>query len=211
MEIIVWIILFSILMGVVLVLQYWSELVRSKETYSRDELLDFLRIIPDRLKRLAGKEELGLAIMAIVSGIAVGWLLTLLGGVFAENVAADVPDHAEGSVPNYFFQSALFVFVLHIAWPSFKEFALDRGGEDGMFFRVLSTEIPFFVGLAVTIASINLTSWGVYHEMSFLFCFPDIIILLAYAGYRIDSMSADFPDDDRPLPPRRKPAPDDEF
>ncbi|MCE9599667.1 MAG: hypothetical protein K8S54_17035 [Spirochaetia bacterium] len=211
MEIIVWIILFSILMGVVLVLQYWSELIRAKENYTKDELLDFLQIIPDRLRRLAGQEELGLAIMALVSGIAVAWLLTLLGGVFAENIAADIPDHAEGSVPNYFFQSALFVFVLHIAWPSFKEFALDRGGESGVLFRVLSTEIPFFVALSVTIASINLTSWGVYHSMSFLFCFPDIILLLVYAGYRIDSMDKDFPDDNRPATRSRKPAPDDEF
>lgn len=188
MEIIVWVILFSILMGVVLVVQYWADLMRQKESYTREELLDFIRIIPDRLQKLAGKDELAMAIAALAAGIVAAWLLTLLGGLFSENVVADVPDHAEAGVPNYFFQSALFVFVLHIAWPSFKDFALDRGGEEGMLFKILSAELPFFVGLSVTIASINLTCWGVFHEMTFLFVLPDMLILLVYAGYRIDQV-----------------------
>lgn len=213
MEIIVWIVLFNILMGIVLVVQYWSELVRSQESYTRDELLDFLHIIPERLKRLARDEDLGLGIGSLLAGIGAGWLLTLLGGLFSENISADVPDFAEGGVPNYFFQSALFVFVIHIAWPSFKDFALDRGGEQGMFFRVLSTEVPFFVGLAVCIAAVNLTSWGVHHEMSFLFCLGDIIILLGYAGYRIDSLR-DAPEASRKSSGaglRRRPMDDDEY
>jgi hypothetical protein len=212
MEIIVWIVVFNILMGIVLVVQYWAELVRAQESYTRDELLDFLHIIPERLKRLARDEELGLGIGSLIAGIAAGWLLTLLGGLFSENISADVPDFAEGGVPNYFFQSALFVFVIHIAWPSFKDFALDRGGEEGMFFRILSTEIPFFVGLAVCIAAVNLTSWGVHHEMSFLFCLADIIILLGYAGYRIDTMQ-DAPDPARSARGaglRRRPVDDDD-
>ncbi len=210
MEIIVWVILFSILMGVVLVVQYWAELVRAKETYTRDELLDFLHIIPERLQRLARKEELGLAIGALGAGIAAGWVLTLMGGLFSENVIKDVPDHAEAGVPNYFFQSALFVFVLHIAWPSFKDFALDRGGEGGMLFKMLSAEVPFFVGLAVTIASINLTCWGVYHEMTFLFVLPDLLILLGYAGFRIDQIRDELPAKSSPGSLKRRPV-DDEY
>ena len=214
MEIIVWIVLFNILMGIVLVVQYWSELVRGQETYTRDELLDFLHIIPERLKRLARDEDLGLGIGALVAGIAAGWMLTLLGGLFSENISADVPDFAEGGVPNYFFQSALFVFVIHIAWPSFKDFALDRGEEHGMFFKVLSAELPFFVGLAVCIAAVNLTSWGIHHEMSFLFCLADIIILLGYAGYRIDNLQDVALPGKRKEPDaalRRRPVDDDEY
>jgi len=204
MEIIVWIVLFNWLVGVVLTLQYWAELFRSKESYTRDELLDFIHIIPDRLKRLAG-DEMGSSIMAFLTGITGAWLLALLGGVFSEHVASGVPDHAQGSIPNYFFQSALFVFVLHVAWPSFKDFAMDRGGEQGIFYKILSTEIPFFVGLSVCIASINLTAWGVYHEMSFLFCITDIIVMLGYAGYRIDRMDLEFPGKKEKVSTKRTP------
>jgi hypothetical protein len=201
MEIIIWVLLFNWLMGVVLTVQYWAELIRSKESYTRDELLDFIKIIPDRLKRLAGSDLVS-SIGAFFMGIVVAWLLALLGGLFSEHVASGVPDHAQGSIPNYFFQSALFIFVLHIAWPSFKEFAIERGGENGIFYKILAPEIPFFTGLTVCIASINLTAWGVYHEMSFLFCVVDIVILLGYAGYRIDRLEVDFPtsDSDRSTP-----------
>ncbi len=187
LEIIVWIILFSFFSGIVLVLHYWATLLREKDQYTREELVDFLQIILKQIQVLTSHGSPGLNYMALGAGIGAAWLLTLFGGLVSPN-SSPSPDHAGAEMPNYFFQSALFVLIAHVVWPSLKDFAVDRGGRESLFFRIVDSDIPFFFGLATALGAINVAVWGVYHEMSFLFCFLNMLICLGYAGYRLTGL-----------------------
>ncbi|MCB1304495.1 MAG: hypothetical protein KDK37_09465, partial [Leptospiraceae bacterium] len=123
-------------------------------------------------------------------------------------------------MPNYFFQSALFILILHLAFPSFRDLARDQGGSSGILMRILNTEIALFFGISCTLAAINLTVWGVHHQTSFLFSLINAVFCMLYAGFRLsqkekaleeeedytvppgyedefeDDLDADFPADD---------------
>ncbi len=186
-EIIVWIILYFFLSGAVLVVHYWYNLFQSREQYTRDEILDFMRIIQDQIQKLTASGDRGLNFISIFVGVVTAWILTLFGGLVSPNSSL-APDHAEAEMPNYFFQSALFLLILHLVWPSLKEMALERGGESSPIYKILQTEIPFFYGFCSALGAVNLAVWGVYHEMLFLFCFINMLICLFYVGYRLQSV-----------------------
>ena len=168
LDILVWVILFSIFAGIVLVVHYWYELFRRKDRYGREEILNIPQIIQDQLMHLTDGRDRLLQFAGIGVGIALGWCLTWVGGFFSPDVGPE-PDWASAQMPNYFFQSALFVLILHLAYPSFRDLARDSGGSSGVLMRLLNTEIGLFFGLTTTLAAINLTSWGVHHQTSFLF------------------------------------------
>ncbi|MBI3395557.1 MAG: hypothetical protein HY042_06970 [Spirochaetia bacterium] len=193
LEIIVWVILFSIFAGIVLVLNYWANLFRSQEQYTRDELLDFVRIIMDQIQRLTTQHgNPALNFGSLACGIGAAWLLTLFGGLVSP-AAPPHPDHASAQIPNYFFQSALFLMILHVVWPSLKDMAVGRGGPDSLLFRIVDTEVPFFFGLSVGLASINIAVWGVFHEMNFLFSLVNALVCLGYAFFRLTGLSEERP------------------
>lgn len=190
---IVWLIVFGIMFGVVLIVQYWSQLIRSRDQYTRDDLIDFAHIVPQQLDLLLGTRDRATSILGLVLGIGSAWLLTLFGGLVSPDVSP-APDHASGQVPNYFFQSILFPFILHVVWPSLREAAEGYGGPDGIPSRLLRAEVPFLIGLTIALGSVSITMWGTYHEMNFLFCGINLGACLAYAGYRLDQPDRD---DDR--------------
>ena len=183
-ELLVWSTLLCIFAGVILVLDYWGHLLREQDSYRRDELIDFYRILLRQFESLTARGDTALSYASIGAGIAVAWALTLFGGLLSPDITM-APDHAEDQIPNYFFQSILFLFILHIVWPSLKDVAMDQGGPHGMPARLVNTETTFFFGLAVALGAINLTMWGVYHHQSFLFCSINAGLCFVYAGYRL--------------------------
>ncbi|MCR9141305.1 MAG: hypothetical protein NXI24_03575 [bacterium] len=183
-EILVWATLLGVFAGVVLVLDYWGHLLREQDSYTRDELIDLYRIILRQFENLTSRGETALNYLALLSGIAVAWALTLFGGLLSPDITI-APDHAEDQIPNYFFQSILFPLILHIVWPSMKDVASDQGGPDGFLSRLLATELPFFFSLTIALGAINLAVWGVHHHMSFIFCAINAGLCFIYAGYRL--------------------------
>lgn len=198
-EIIVWVILISFFFGAVLVVRYWYALFMDRDQYTRDEILNFYEIILAQLRELtAGKNE-GANYIAIGAGIAVGWLLTYIGGAVSPDVGPE-PDWASAQIPNYFFQSAFFIGVLHLAWPSFRELAIDSGNQ--ILRTILRTEVPFFFGLSVNLAAVCVMVWGVHHETSFLYALINGLLCLFYAGIRFHKKAiTDEPDEDSEYSP----------
>jgi len=189
LELIVWACAFSFLMGAVLVLHYWYNLFQSRDQYSREEILDILTILKEQIQRLTGSQEISLVGTAIFAGVITAWILALFGGLVSPD-SSTAPDHAEAEMPNYFFQSALFILILHLVWPSMKEFVSDRMGSDSPISQLLEAEVPYFFGLATALGAINIAVWGIYHEMLFLFCFLNMVIMLAYVGYRLQGLES---------------------
>lgn len=198
LELFVWAILFMITSGIVLVLNYWFKLFQAKDEYRREEILDFVTILRTELEILTARGEPLLNYAGLGLGVATAWILAWFGGLMSPDASALTPDHAENQMPNYFFQSVLFLMMLHFVWPSLKELAVDRMGVGGLASRALEAELPYFFGLASALGAINITVWGVFHEMSFLFCAINMILCLVYAGYRLSQAEQDYapPGDD---------------
>jgi hypothetical protein len=192
LELFVWAILFMITSGIVLVLNYWFKLFQAKDEYRREEILDFVTILRTELEILTARGEPLLNYAGLGLGVATAWLLTWFGGLMSPDASALTPDHAENQMPNYFFQSVLFLMMLHFVWPSLKEVAVDRMGVGGLASRALEAELPYFFGLASALGAINVTVWGVFHEMSFLFCAINMLLCLVYAGYRLSQAEEDY-------------------
>ncbi len=180
------IILFSILFSLVIFFSYWDELLRRQDSYSREELIDFFSIYKKQIEKMNPDFSL-MGFIAFALGITTGWFLTLLGGFLSPDSGAE-PDFASSEISNYFFQSFLFVGILHIIWPSLKQY-LEEKSIPHSILNIIYNEKSFFCSLAISLTSITLASWGVYHKMSFLFFLINAFILLTYAGYQIQKNS----------------------
>ncbi len=181
-EWIVWIILFFTMAGCVLVVRYWISLMREKDSYHRDELIDFPSILLREANALSPDGISGF--LAAAGGVGLAMLLTLLGGLLSPDTGPE-PDWTASQMPNYFFQSALSVLIFHLAWPSFRTIAEDSFAPS--FLRTfLEQEDAFFWGMSVALAAFNLTAWGVEHRISFFFVLINGLLLLVYAGYRLN-------------------------
>jgi len=185
----VWFILFIVLLGAVLVVSYWLELIRRKDEYTRDELVNFPRIFSEQSSRLMQPGEEAPAFIMLGAGVLFSWILTLFGGLVSPDLTP-APDYAAAQIPNYFFQSILFPAILHFIRPSLRDLVAPY--ESGFLGRLMDAELNFFLGLAVSLGAINISLWGVYNEMSFPFCFINMAACLVYAGYRVKSGRDDF-------------------
>ncbi len=181
-ELIVWSIFLFFFLSAVIVVHYWYDLMRSRDQYRREELIDFQRIIQDRFFDLMGRGDTAMNYAGLATGIGLAWFLTMLGGLFSPGHPS-IPDHATDQIPNYFFQSALFPIILHIVWPSLRDIAEQQGGP---FARLVAAEHAFFIGLAVALSAIYVAVWGVFHDVSFLWNLLNLGACLGYAGYRVD-------------------------
>lgn len=184
LEWIVWLILFSLLGSIVVMVRYWTDLLKKQDTYHRLELIGFPQILSREVRIIGGAGIHGT--LAAVAGVLFGWVLTSLGGLFSPDLGPE-PDWTAGQLPNYFFQSAFSVLIFHVAWPAVRNLV---PRSPGFLQNFLEQEDSFFSGLSVCLASVSLTAWGVDHEMSFLFVLINGILLLAYAVYRLNLSAA---------------------
>lgn len=181
-ELVVWLIFFGFFLGAILVVHYWYDLLRTRDQYRREELIDIGRILQDRFLDLMGRGDALMNYAGLLVGVAVAWLLTLIGGFFSQSQPG-MADHASGQITNYFFQSALFPAILHITWPSLRDVFEQQGGP---LRRLLDAENLLFIGLTVGLAAVHVATWGVYHHMNFLWNLGNMCLCLVYAGYRVD-------------------------
>lgn len=186
-EFIVWIIHFTLFGGAVIFITYWIRLLQNKEELHRKELIDFFDIIKKEAQKLFPRSHVPVGYITFLLGIILAWLLVFLGGLFSPAMGS-LPDYASSELTNYFFQSILFPGVLHFIWPLFKEnVALSGTSPNAFLKRFTESDVPFFFGLCVSLGSLNLTLWGIYHDMSFLYCAFNAVFCFIYAGIRFPS------------------------
>jgi hypothetical protein len=189
MEWFVWIILFLIMAGCVFVVHYWVNLLNEKDSYHREELIDFVTILRGELQALS--PDGGSGYLAAAAGVGLAILLTQLGGIFSPDTGPE-SDWTASEMPNYFFQSAISVLFFHLAWPSIRTIVEDSS-LSSFLMLLFDHEDAFFWGMSVALAAFNLTSWGVAHQMSFLYVLINGLLLLVYAGYRLNLNRARLP------------------
>ena len=187
LEFLVWFAIFVFFIALLLLFNYWIYLFRTQDNFSREELVNAPVIIRTELGRLLGGQDRLLRILSFLWGMLGAWALTLLGGFLAPDLSP-APDHASDQVPNYFFQSVLSLFVLHLIWPALKDMsAYGDGGSQSWLHRLFRLDLPFFLSLSIGLAAMNLALWGLYHEMNFFYCILNLSLCLGYASYRLGS------------------------
>ncbi len=179
---VVWLILLWLFTGLALLLRYWIDLFRSREEYTRPEILDLATILQGEMGRLTPPGGKLHSLLSFAGGVLVVWFLALLGGLVSPDLST-TPDLAENHLPNYFFQSLLILPLLQLIWPLLKD--LNRGNGPGPLSLFLKTELSLFFGAAVTLVALNFTLWGVYHQMSFLFVLLNSLASMGYLLYRL--------------------------
>ena len=202
LEILVWFAIFATFMALLLLFNYWIYLFRTQDSFSREEIINVPRIVQVELGRLLGGQDMPLRVLSFLGGIFVAWALTLLGGFLSPDLSP-APDYASDQVPNYFFQSALSIFILHLIWPAFKDMSASLQSQVWLH-KLIHLDLPFFLSLSIALGAINLILWGLYHEMHFFYCILNLGLCLSYASYRLGSEEKKLGDakaeEENPLP-----------
>lgn len=147
-----------------------------KDTFEKQELTDWARIIPSKIVSVfesAGSLQYGLLAFGLSAFFAYVWTLT--GGLIGS-------PHYTDSFGNYFFLSFIMP-VLVLAFYSFISSEILRAARisrnSGSFpARLLNQEIPLLSGIFISVIASNLAVYGFYHEISFLFVLPNVLILM---------------------------------
>jgi hypothetical protein len=180
LEFFVWFFLFLLLGAGLLFLDEWLMLFQSRNTYEKHELLDYRTILIRKLNQIFLDPIPSLT--AFLTGILLAWFFVWIGGLPAPD-ATEAVDWAEDSWSNYFFQSAIMVFMLHFIWPALEDV---KAGE--FLSHYFQATIPLFSGLGLSLVSVQITSWGVHHNISFLFMLINSLLILAYLRYRLSKL-----------------------
>lgn len=201
LELFVWLILYAILQCILFFVTHLLELFESKDEYTKSELTDLRSILLSGLSRIVPN---GMAAVAMLVGIIASWLLVLFGGLMSPDTTP-ATDHAESAWPNYFFLSFLTVIIFHIAMPALKDLNL---GRSSALSRFASEDKSLLVSVAVNLVAISLAGWGVFHELSFLFCLLNGLLCMSYCLYLLrkkiagtEQSTAEQPADNDPIEP----------
>ena len=186
-DFIIWFFVFSFLLALILVLNYYIFLFRSRENVNRKEVFPIHKIVYNELGRLLMNKNAAPRLISFLLGILCVWMLTLLGGFLAPDLSI-AADYAASQIPNYFFQSVIFVLILHLFWPALMEtvplqtrIMKDLG----------NLNFPFLFSLSLGLAAMNISLWGLYHELSFIYCIINASLCLGYGSYRLNLENVD--------------------
>ncbi len=183
LEFFIWLSVLFFFIALLLLFNYWLYLFHNKESYTRQEIFDISKILLNEASRLFNSNDRTFRILIFTSGIFTGLALSALGGILSPNLSK-APDYAASQLPNYFFQSVLFLFILHLIWPSVRNLRLYRK-EMNWLWQFGKLELLYFFGLGTSLAAINMTLWGIYHEMHFLYVVLNATLCLGYVSYRL--------------------------
>ncbi|MBE7411656.1 MAG: hypothetical protein L6Q54_03260 [Leptospiraceae bacterium] len=184
MEFLLFLIFFGIAFGVISVLNYYFKLFgdREKDTFSREELIDFLRIIPkEMLSVIESHGDIQNGGIAFFLSAFFSYLWSLLGGLIGS-------PHYTNEFGNYFFQSFFILGILMATYTSLKEAILGDllfTNEGHFLVKLLSQEIPILCGMGVSLIAANLSVYGLYHQTLFLFTLCNVCIIAALLLYKM--------------------------
>ncbi len=184
MEFLLYLIFFFIAYGVISVLNYYIKLFgdREKETFTRDELIDYLRIVPkEMLSVVESHEDIQNGGIAFFLSAFITYLWSLLGGLVGS-------PHYTNEFGNYFFQSFFILGILVATYSSLKEAILGDlifTNPEHFLVKLFNQEIPMLSGCGISLIAANLSVYGLYHQTLFLFVLCNVCIIAALLLYKM--------------------------
>lgn len=173
MEFIIFIIFVIINLVLILLIKYYSNLFGdlNRSEYYREELTGITRIIVAEFKKLL--DEWMISILSLVAAIFLTWLWTLMGGIIGS-------PHYTDEFGNYFFLSS-FILILTITFlHEIYQFAVNKlagGNEFSLLAKFFQPKKMIVAGIASALSSANMTIYGMYHEVWFIFVLINLITI----------------------------------
>ena len=161
-------------------LNYYFKLFsdRDRDSFERNELIDFQRIIP--------KEVVGIfehdgnfqdAMIAFSVSALFTYFWTLMGFLIGES-------HYSNEFSSYFFHFPIFPILFLFGLPYLQNFLYDLG-EDNILYKLSLQNTGFVIGSSISVIAANLASYGAYHEMLFVLIFLNTILSTAISLYKL--------------------------
>jgi hypothetical protein len=166
--------------SMVAIINYYFKLfsLEDRESFDRQELIDFTKIIPREIASLFeydGSLQYGIIAFG-VSGLF-SFLWVLFGGLFGESFYSH-------DFSTYLFGSALLPIIFHFSHPYLMD-ALGDQDPDSPLMRILSQGTSIVGGSTITLVSTNLSFYGLFHETYFIFNLINIVSCIGIFLYRI--------------------------
>lgn len=166
------------------IVSYLSRLLffEKKEEYYREEIVSLGRAIPIELLRIfesGGNAVLGLAFFTVSALVVFLW--AMLGGAIGS-------PHYTHSLGNYFFHFPLFFFAFIFSYSFIKSSAEPNNPQDPLNILTKYGQ-AIAIGLGTGSLAKILTSYGMHHEMYFLFFFFHLILISLVSAYLWNGLS----------------------
>lgn len=187
-EYLLYLFFFILLLIVTAIVSYYFRIFRdmNKESYERNELIDFKSIFVRELIYLFeanGNMQYGIPAFLLSAVLTHVW--TLLGAVVGS-------PHYTNEFGNYFFLSFVIYLAIIIGYPFLFDAFLGEKQEMEPYnplVQFFSQEVPMLMGCGISLIAANLTVYGLYHEIYFLFVLVNIVVIMGLFLYRLNGQS----------------------
>lgn len=170
---IVFLLLYFLSASLVLLIHYYYRILfPGKGSYEREELVNIRGILSQELESLFSTKDKSIEYLALVGGSILGFIFTYIGGIYGENYES------------YLFHSAVLPGLLYIGLGYLK-----KGGADieipPVVKDLLKYDFSIFMGFTLSTLAKTILVYGIYHIVSFVWIFPNIIAMIVALVIRI--------------------------
>jgi len=169
----VFLLLYFICAALTLIIHYYYRiLVPGKGQYERDELVNIRGILKQELDGLFASQDKTAEYFALTMGSFLGFIFSYIGGIYGENYES------------YFFHSAILPVILYYGLGYIKKEGLEKDLPP-IAQTLLKYHFSIFIGFTLSTLAKTIMTYGIYHVISFLWVFPNIVLLIALLVVRI--------------------------
>jgi len=157
---------------ILLVHYYYRILFPGKGEYKRDEIVDIKSNLKQELNAIYPEKDRGQEYLALTIGSIIGFILSYTGGIYGENYES------------YVFHSAILPVLAYFGLGFIKK----EGMEDELpspVKNLLKQDFSLFMGFTLSILAKTVMIYGIYHVVSFLWIFPNIVLMIMALVNRI--------------------------
>jgi len=165
MDLIVYLIFFVIFGSGVVYLNYFRKLVSSdRDTFKKDEIVNFKEILFFELKHVIFKEKNFQVYIVFFSGVFAAYIFCIMGGIYG------------AYYESIFFNSAILTVGLYYLIPVIKA-NNNLNIEDTILYSFLQFSDHLFLGFSFSTAIQIITAWGMYNAISFFWVLINLFAL----------------------------------
>lgn len=174
MDLLVFFISFLFLLVITLGLNHYRMIFsQQREQYQRNELIDVKMILEEQWSAVFQSGDSSQTYLNFGISIFIGFLLTFMGGLY------------NASHQSYLFHSALLPAALFFLIPYLKDHVFTENEPASFVMKMLNDETVLLMGFGLATAAQALTVYGLYHAISFLWVFINVIVIIGGILYKL--------------------------
>jgi len=171
MEFLLFIIFFIFFGAFLALVSYYYRLLyfSDKDNFYRDELTDITGFLPaEILNFIESERDVTMGSIAFVLGILTSFLWSLFAALFGSSTYSN-------EFTTYFFLSCFIPLVFFFGAPLVEDYFAGTVGKDHPGTKLSGQTTGFVAGASLTVISLNLTLYGTYHELNFIFVLINVL------------------------------------